>query len=269
MPNTLKVYTRTGDEGTACLYTGQRRDKDDLVFEALGDADELNSAIGVASQYCSSAGNGISEQLGEIQSRILDVGSAIATPLGEASLFKAKRATFDAEAVAKLEAWIDEMDDKLDPLTSFILPSGGLASANLHVARTVCRRVERRAVCEAAGRLCTRRGKTVALARDGKLEDSVRVYLNRLSDYLFTAARFAAKFEGAEPLPTAAEALVRVPIRSRPNRARALPPVHGHFPASKPLVPHGPRRARSPRAEGSARRPRRSPRKGRRRRIRA
>mmetsp|Transcript_3456 Transcript_3456/g.12461 ORF Transcript_3456/g.12461 Transcript_3456/m.12461 type:complete len:195 (+) Transcript_3456:25-609(+) len=183
MPNTLKVYTRTGDEGTACLYTGQRRDKDDLVFEALGDADELNSAIGVASQYCSSAGNGISEQLGEIQSRILDVGSAIATPLGEASLFKAKRATFDAEAVAKLEAWIDEMDDKLDPLTSFILPSGGLASANLHVARTVCRRVERRAV---------------ALARDGKLEDSVRVYLNRLSDYLFTAARFAAKFEGQE-----------------------------------------------------------------------
>ena len=87
---TFKVYTKTGDEGTSSLYTGHRREKDDLVFEALGDNDELNSAIGLASAHCSAAGNGLCERLAEIQSRVLDVGSAIATPLGEASLYKVR-----------------------------------------------------------------------------------------------------------------------------------------------------------------------------------
>jgi len=102
------------------------------------------------------------------------VGSAVATP-SSASAVKAARARFGAEATAALEAWIDSLDSRLPPLTAFILPSGGRAAAALHVARAVCRRAER---------------AVVPLARDGGERD-VAVFLNRLSDYLFVAARTA------------------------------------------------------------------------------
>lgn len=183
----FKIYTKTGDEGTSSLYNGNRAAKDDAVFWALGETDELNSAVGVAREFLregrqQQALAGLSTQLEEIQSRLLDVGSAVATPLDTTkSAFKLNRTKFSAEAVQQVESWIDAMDEELPPLTTFILPSGGKAAAFLHMARCVCRRAERR---------------IVPLCRENQVEGSVAVYMNRLSDYFFTAARFAAFKEG-------------------------------------------------------------------------
>jgi ATP:cob(I)alamin adenosyltransferase len=120
-------------------------------------------------------------QLAEIQSRLLDIGSAVATPLCGSSEAMKTRASFSAAHVVTLEGWIDAMDAELPALTNFLLVSGGKASVFLHQARVVCRRAERRCV---------------SLVRDGAVPDVVRVYLNRLSDYMFTAARFAAMKAG-------------------------------------------------------------------------
>lgn len=184
-----KIYTKTGDQGTSSLYNGNRAAKDDMVFWALGETDELNSAVGVAREFLRESRNHsnlakLSSQLEEIQSRLLDVGSAVATPLDTTkSTFKLNRTKFDSDAVKKVESWIDEMDEELPPLTSFILPSGGKAAAFLHVARCVCRRAERR---------------IVPLVRGEQVEETVVIYMNRLSDYLFTAARYAALKEGGQ-----------------------------------------------------------------------
>lgn len=172
-----RVYTRTGDKGESSLYNGERRTKDDEFFMALGDVDELNACIGLAREYGAVGSIGIEEQLVEIQSRLLDVGSAIATPRKSSRPEQLERALFSPDFTTQLEQWIDTMDDQLPPLKNFILPSGGLAASQLHVARTVCRRAERHAV---------------TLVREGQLDASVAVYINRLSDYLFVAARFAA-----------------------------------------------------------------------------
>ena len=179
-PAKARIYTRTGDAGTSQLYSGQRRGKADAVFQALGDTDELNSHLGVALQHASAARGTLAPQLEQVQSRLLDVGSAIATPISQSSERKLQRVSFPEIEVEAVEAWIDELDDKLPPLMNFILPSGGALSAQLHLARTVCRRAERR---------------VVALGPDD-VEVSVQRYLNRLSDYLFTAARFAAQEDG-------------------------------------------------------------------------
>ena len=120
-------------------------------------------------------------QLLEIQSRLLDIGSAVATPLTTSSESMVRRAAFSDAHVERLERWIDAHDAALPPLTNFVTPSGGKSSVFLHQARVVCRRAERRCV---------------PLTRDGDVPPVVRVYLNRLSDYLFTAARRAAAFEG-------------------------------------------------------------------------
>jgi len=211
----FRVYTKTGDGGDASLYNGERQPKDAAVFHALGDVDELNSAVGVARQAvrdvlerCAAGPPADREEaagpwrmdeasretlarlgrrLAGVQSRLLDVGSAIATPLVEGDerdvSGKAARARFilSSGRLARLERFMDEMDDLLPPLSSFILPSGGFASCFLHVARATCRRAER--AC-------------VPLSRDGRLEESCSVYLNRLSDLLFVAARFCAQCEG-------------------------------------------------------------------------
>lgn len=179
-----KVYTRTGDKGTSVLYNMTRLEKDNDFFKALGDADELNASLGLAREYCGSLDVG--PQLIEIQSRLLDIGSAIATPMdGSSSAAQLSRAHFDGGHVLALEKWIDHMDSELPPLTNFILPSGGLAASHLHVARTICRRAERR---------------VAPLAREALVQKTVAVYLNRLSDYLFVSARYAAMKEGAEEI---------------------------------------------------------------------
>lgn len=179
----MKIYTKTGDAGASSLYSGERRPKDDSVFAALGDVDEVNSVVGLAREHARHLDDGLTTQLESIQSRLLDVGSAVATPLPSSSDKKLQRTAFSSAHTAQLEGWMDDMTAQLPPLTQFILPSGGLAAASLHMARSVCRRAER---------------AVVPLVRDQSTDAAVAIYLNRLSDYLFTAARFAA-LKAGEP----------------------------------------------------------------------
>ncbi|KAI9209483.1 CobIyrinic acid a,c-diamide adenosyltransferase mitochondrial precursor [Polychytrium aggregatum] len=180
----IRIYTRTGDKGTSALYTGERRPKDDQIFEALGTTDELTSHLGLAHHFCVKTDNGLADKLVKIQCLLQDIGSNIATPRSKASEFKLSKTSFDVngELVKELESWIDQLDNSLEPLTQFILPSGGEAACHLQIARSVCRRAERR---------------VVPLVEQGIADASCAKYLNRLSDFLFTAGRFAAKHDGA------------------------------------------------------------------------
>eukprot|EP00967_Tisochrysis_lutea_P027279 scaffold31574_cov33-Tisochrysis_lutea.AAC.1 len=158
---TTHVYTRTGDMGQSSLFNGERRHKDDPIFDALGSVDELNAAVGMAYVQCEAeyAGTTVDPsttpslgdkglgwllpQLKEIQMRLLDVGSLVATPLRTSPSERLNRVSFDGVSEAnKLERYIDAMDAQLPPLTVFILPGGGAPSASLHFARAVCRRAE-------------------------------------------------------------------------------------------------------------------------------
>lgn len=169
------IYTKTGDCGLTSLYNGRRVAKTDAVFEALGDIDELNACIGIALNF---GVNELVDQLTEVQSRLLDIGSSIATPPGSTKE-QLRRVAFDAVHTEVLEVMIDVLDNELPPLRNFILPGGGPMSSQLHLARTICRRAERHVL-------------------ETKAEENVRIYLNRLSDYLFVAARYAAKVSGSE-----------------------------------------------------------------------
>lgn len=150
-----KVYTRTGDGGSSSLFNGQRRNKDTLVFAALGDTDELNSHLGVVRSHCNAqklafpALEIFPGQFDVIQSLLIDVGAAIATPLSSSNEAQLHRAAFDEDGkdVQCLEAWIDKMEEELPPLRMFVLPSGGIVSSSLHVARTTCRCSAMRAPC--------------------------------------------------------------------------------------------------------------------------
>ncbi|KAJ2400783.1 hypothetical protein GGI23_001820 [Coemansia sp. RSA 2559] len=183
---TIKVYTRTGDKGTSALFTGERRGKDDAVFEALGATDELSSMLGLAVAHLESQGSSstadLVKRLETIQCLLQDVGSNVATPVGSKALAKVRRTRFDVDGhhSRNLEAWIDEMSPALPVHRSFILPSGGLAAATLHVARTVCRRAER---------------ALVPLLDD--IDAETFAFVNRLSDFLFVAARWTAMAHGA------------------------------------------------------------------------
>lgn len=177
-----RVYTKTGDAGTSSLFNMERKPKDDDFFQALGDTDELNANLGVCREYLVAQGlSTTASQLEEIQSRLFDVGSHIATPRATSSAAQLARTGFSEEHTVQLEKWIDEMEVELPALKNFILPSGGLASAHLHVARAVCRRAERR---------------VVPIVAHGDAEQCVQKYLNRLSDYLFVCARYACLKDG-------------------------------------------------------------------------
>lgn len=178
-----RIYTKTGDKGSSSLYNGRRLPKSDGVFRALGDVDELNAHLGVAALRCEA--NGLAPRLRGVQSRLMDLGAHVATPLGDERTEEArsKRTAFPEEEVARLEAWIDELEGELEPLRNFILPGGGEAAAQLHVCRAVCRRAERSVVpLVQAGDTCPGAGR----------------FLNRLSDFLFVAARAATKRDGGE-----------------------------------------------------------------------
>ena len=176
----MKIYTRTGDSGETGLFGGGRVSKDHPRVAAYGDVDELNATIGVVR----STAPGFEPALLEaIQRDLFSIGGHLATPDPDKVKRALARATFDESRVAALEAAIDSATDQLAPLRSFILPGGSLASAELHVARTVCRRAER---------------SVVHLAGQAPVPELFIVYLNRLSDLLFTLARLANKTAGVE-----------------------------------------------------------------------
>eukprot|EP01006_Ploeotia_vitrea_P008673 TRINITY_DN20765_c0_g1_i1.p1 TRINITY_DN20765_c0_g1~~TRINITY_DN20765_c0_g1_i1.p1 ORF type:complete len:242 (+),score=120.59 TRINITY_DN20765_c0_g1_i1:2-727(+) len=180
----INVYTRTGDKGMSSLFNGKRVPKTDGFFHALGATDELNAHLGLAREHCLKTENGLAPYLETIQAHLLDLGSHIATPMQTSSESQVERTKFDdASLVTELEMWIDKLDEDLPPLRNFILPGGGLSSAQLHVARTVARRAERH---------------VVELAEDGNVCPTALHYLNRLSDFLFVSARYAAHQEGVE-----------------------------------------------------------------------
>ena len=173
-----KIYTRTGDGGTAGLVDGSRVSKSSLRMSAIGEVDEANAAIGVA---ISAIGNSdVVGRLLTIQNDLFDLGADVATP-GEVD--GALRIV--ASQVERLEGEIDAMNADLAPLTSFILPSGSPGVAALHLARAVVRRAERAAV---------------GLNEAEPLNPHLLAYLNRLSDHLFVAARFVAARQGGDVL---------------------------------------------------------------------
>lgn len=173
----MKIYTKTGDKGETSLFTGQRVPKNDPFIEALGSVDECNSAVGMAVSFLPTSKDmhPVREQLEIIQHALFDVGAALATPRSRAADGKLQKTRFDQEEIKMLETWIDEMDTKLPALRAFILPGGHPCGAFLHLARSICRRAERR---------------VLPLHRNGDVDDNVVIYLNRLSDYLFCVSRY-------------------------------------------------------------------------------
>jgi cob(I)alamin adenosyltransferase len=169
-----RIYTRTGDGGDTGLFGGGRVAKDHRRVTAYGEVDELNSAIGMA-RACppTDLANPLLEA---IQRDLFAIGGHLATPDPDKVRKALERATLSEQRVAEFEAAIDAADLELPPLKAFILPGGSAKAAALHVARAVCRRAER---------------SVVALARDSDVPPLFLVYLNRLSDLLFTLARLA------------------------------------------------------------------------------
>jgi cob(I)alamin adenosyltransferase len=179
-----KVYTRTGDDGTTGLVGGARAPKDSARIEAYGTVDELNAAVGLAraALAASRARPRLEPCLLRVQNELFNLGAELATPDA------ARRARSPAVAerhVEALEREIDALNEELPELRSFVLPGGGEVSARLHLARTICRRAERR---------------TLALGRVEPIGDHAVKYLNRLSDALFVLGRWAAHADG-EPEP--------------------------------------------------------------------
>lgn len=166
----MKIYTKTGDDGTTSLFSGGRVSKTHLRVEAYGTIDELNSVLGVARAYRPHTRT--DAWLASVQRQLFNLGADLATPLDSKADWVVR---MDADTVIGLEQAIDEMTTELPELKNFILPGGSLAAANIHVARTVCRRAER---------------IVVQLQDHEPLGDNVLNYLNRLSDFLFTLARW-------------------------------------------------------------------------------
>lgn len=167
-----KIYTRTGDKGTTGLGDGNRVEKDHIRVEAYGTVDELNSCIGLI--RANELPAGLDAHLGEIQHDLFDLGGELSVP---------GYSVLDADYVTRMEQVLDHYNGELPMLKEFILPAGGPGTAHCHLARTVCRRAERR-VCTAA--------------RTEQINPQVVAYLNRLSDLLFVVARVLARFECGE-----------------------------------------------------------------------
>jgi cob(I)alamin adenosyltransferase len=167
-----RIYTRTGDKGDTALGSGKRVPKYDLRIEAYGTVDETNACVGVA--RLSTTGE-LDQMLARVQNDLFDLGADLCVP-EDGSEIAAKALRIAEPQVERLEREIDAMNEKLQPLRSFVLPGGTPAAANLHVARTVCRRAER---------------LMVKLSESESVGQAAIKYANRLSDFLFVAARFA------------------------------------------------------------------------------
>jgi cob(I)alamin adenosyltransferase len=169
-----RIYTRTGDDGTTALGSGERRPKYDLRVAAYGTVDETIAAIGVVRLHLKDLPE-LDAMIGPIQNDLFDLGADLAVPQREG---KAERLRVLASQVERLERDIDTLNDKLAPLTSFVLPGGTPAAAYLHLARTICRRAERIMV-------------ELAARPEEPVNDAAIHYMNRLSDFLFVASRSA------------------------------------------------------------------------------
>jgi cob(I)alamin adenosyltransferase len=176
----MKIYTKTGDKGETGLWGGGRIPKDSPRINSYGTVDECNAVIGIAR----SAGvdRSLDDKLAHVQNRLFALGSDLATP-GDVEPAIPRIAEADIE---QLEKWIDEMEAELAPLKQFIVPGGSSPAAFLHLARTVCRRAERWAVL---------------LSREEPISQPAVVFLNRLSDFLFVAARTANRLAGVADTP--------------------------------------------------------------------
>jgi len=177
---TLKIYTKTGDRGTTGLFGGGRVPKDDVRVEAYGEVDELNAVLGMARAI--EMMPRVDEIIAPVQRDLFSIGAILATPDLEKMREQLAKARIDEGRIEQLERAIDDCDVELPPLTAFILPGGTPKAAALHVARTVCRRAERR---------------VIHLQHAVEIPQVVVIYLNRLSDLLFSLARVANKRAGA------------------------------------------------------------------------
>ena len=181
-----KIYTRTGDDGTTALGTGERVRKDGLRVSAYGTVDETNAVIGIARIALGERHANLNQQLGRVQNDLFDVGADLCVPdHGQKLEYEPLRVS--AAQVERLESDIDTLNGELQPLKSFVLPGGTPAAAGLHQARTVCRRAERLIV-------------ELAAEPAEPVSDDVLKYVNRLSDYLFVAARYANDLGAADVL---------------------------------------------------------------------
>ncbi|MBW6537525.1 MAG: cob(I)yrinic acid a,c-diamide adenosyltransferase [Mariniphaga sp.] len=179
MTKEFKIYTKTGDDGSTGLVGGTRVKKYDVRLEAYGTVDELNAVIGVVRSYKLPAN--VAEMLVEIQNKLFNIGSRLATDeKGEAFT---QKLSITEKHISFLENAIDEMERELPKLKHFILPGGNLAAAQCHVARTVCRRAERR---------------ILEFAENEKVQTEILKYINRLSDFLFVLARKLHASSGIE-----------------------------------------------------------------------
>lgn len=171
-----KIYTRTGDDGTTGLGDGQRVSKDDLRVEAYGTVDETNSAVGLLRAHLNhglDTVHALDDALSRIQHELFDLGGELCIP---------NYRILQAQCVERLEQQIDQMNEALPMLKNFILPAGTLATAQAHMARTICRRAERHL--------------TTLAKRDSDISPLALHYLNRLSDWLFVASRTIAREHG-------------------------------------------------------------------------
>lgn len=178
----MKIYTRTGDSGSTGLFGGPRVSKDDDRIEAYGTVDELNAAIGVA--RAAGVDETIDDQLAQIQHELFAIGAELAAPDPDRHDLRCVGPAY----IETLEQWIDSHELTLPPLKNFILPAGTAAATQMHVARAVCRRAERRVV-------------TLSRRAEGSVSEEVIVYLNRLSDLLFVLARVVNHRAGVQDMP--------------------------------------------------------------------
>lgn len=168
----MKIYTKTGDMGSTGLFGGPRVSKDDDRIEAYGTVDELNAALGMA--RAAGLDSDVDSQLSQIQSELFSIGAELATPDPDAHGVR----IIGQGHIARLEQTIDRHEASLEPLRHFILPAGSPAATQMHLARSICRRAERRVV-------------TLVRRHEASVSEEVLIYLNRLSDLLFVLSRVA------------------------------------------------------------------------------
>ncbi len=180
----MKLYTKTGDDGTTGLFGGQRVAKDGVRVRAIGAVDELNCVLGVAASVCRA--DELSQLLSRVQNDLFDLGADLAMPRKEGAGDPKPAPRIGADGIEQLERWIDGLCEKLPALKQFILPGGSELASRLHHARAVCRRAER--TC-------------VTLNRTEPLGEHVVVYLNRLGDMLFAMARRANQLARIADVP--------------------------------------------------------------------